>query len=68
MRHLSLAAALAALLSTSAMASPPQAVQAPATNPLIAPWTGPYGGVPPWDKVKPEEHAAEVLQEILQAE
>jgi len=54
LRHLSLAAALAALLSTSAMASPPQAVQAPATNPLIAPWTGPYGGVPPWDKVKPE--------------
>ncbi|WP_322538876.1 M3 family metallopeptidase [Sphingomonas sanguinis] len=54
MRHLSLAAALAALLSTSAMASPPQAVQAPAANPLIAPWTGPYGGVPPWDKVKPE--------------
>jgi len=36
------------------MASPPQAVQAPATNTLIAPWTGPYGGVPPWDKVKPE--------------
>ncbi|APX66606.1 M3 family metallopeptidase [Sphingomonas sp. gentR] len=54
MRHLSLAAALAVLLSTSAMASPPQAVQAPATNPLTAPWTGPYGGVPPWDKVKPE--------------
>ncbi|GAL99673.1 M3 family metallopeptidase [Sphingomonas parapaucimobilis] len=54
MRHLSLAAALATLLSTSAMASPPQAVQAPAANPLIAPWTGPYGGVPPWDKVKPE--------------
>jgi len=54
LRHLSLAAALAALLSTSAMASPPQAVQAPAANPLIAPWTGPYGGVPPWDKVKPE--------------
>ncbi len=21
-------------------------------NPLLAPWTGPYGGVPPWDKVK----------------
>ncbi|MBZ6380250.1 MAG: M3 family metallopeptidase [Sphingomonas sanguinis] len=36
------------------MAAPPQAVQAPAANPLIAPWTGPYGGVPPWDKVKPE--------------
>ncbi len=21
-------------------------------DPLIAPWTGPYGGVPPWDKVE----------------
>jgi peptidyl-dipeptidase Dcp len=30
-------------------------VKAPATaNPLTAPWTGPYGGVPPWDKVKVE--------------
>ncbi|MET3436984.1 M3 family metallopeptidase [Sphingomonas sp. 1185] len=36
------------------MAAPPQAAQAPATNPLLFPWTGPYGGVPPWDKVKPE--------------
>jgi peptidyl-dipeptidase Dcp len=54
LRHLSLAAALAVLLSTSAMASPPQLAQAPAANPLLAPWTGPYGGVPPWDKVKPE--------------
>ncbi|WP_241491147.1 M3 family metallopeptidase [Sphingomonas sanguinis] len=36
------------------MAAPPQAAQAPATNPLLSPWTGPYGGVPPWDKVKPE--------------
>src|SRR3954468_6768054 len=23
-------------------------------NPLLAKWTGPYDGVPPWDKVKPE--------------
>ena len=23
-------------------------------NPLLAEWTGPYGGVPPWDKVRPE--------------
>ncbi len=21
------------------------------TNPMLAPWTGPYGGVPPWDQV-----------------
>ncbi|TKD53400.1 M3 family metallopeptidase [Sphingomonas baiyangensis] len=25
-----------------------------AANPLLAEWTGPYGGVPPWDKVRPE--------------
>jgi peptidyl-dipeptidase Dcp len=24
------------------------------SNPVVAPWTGPYGGVPPWDKAKPE--------------
>ncbi len=23
-------------------------------NPLTAPWTGPYGGVPPWDRMAPE--------------
>ena len=26
----------------------------PSTNPLTRPWTGPYGGVPPWDLAKPE--------------
>ncbi|KRA66567.1 peptidase M3 [Caulobacter sp. Root655] len=26
----------------------------PAENPLVAPWTGPHGGVPPFDKVRPE--------------
>ncbi|MDR6115409.1 MULTISPECIES: M3 family metallopeptidase [unclassified Sphingomonas] len=54
MRHLSLAFVLSTLMSQTAMAAPPQAAQAPATNPLLSPWTGPYGGVPPWDKVKPE--------------
>ena len=24
------------------------------SNPLIAPWDGPYGGVPPWDRMAPE--------------
>ncbi len=24
-----------------------------ALNPLVAPWSGPYGGVPPWDQVRP---------------
>ncbi len=27
-------------------------------NPLLAPWTGPYGGVPPWDRVNPAALAA----------
>jgi peptidyl-dipeptidase Dcp len=26
----------------------------PSDNPLLAEWQGPYGGVPPWDAVKPE--------------
>ena len=42
-----------------------------ATNPLVAEWTGPYGGVPPFDKVKIadfkpaiEEAMEEQLKEI----
>jgi len=31
----------------------PAAVAVP-NNILLADWTGPYGGVPPWDQVKPE--------------
>ena len=27
-------------------------------DPLLAPWTGPYGGVPPWDKVQTEKFAS----------
>ncbi len=54
MRHILLAAGASVLMATSAFAqtNPPAAAQA--TNPLLADWTGPYGGVPPWDKVKPE--------------
>jgi peptidyl-dipeptidase Dcp len=33
-----------------------------ATNPLLVPWTGPYGGVPPFDKVK-----VELIQPALEA-
>ncbi|MEM7322897.1 MAG: M3 family metallopeptidase [Actinomycetota bacterium] len=29
-----------------------------ADNPLLAPWTGPFGGVPPWDLVDPEAFLA----------
>src|SRR4029450_12685734 len=34
--------------------APAPAPAAPAGNPLLAPWTGPYGGVPPFDQVKVE--------------
>ena len=33
----------------------PAAAPAPTgDNPMLAPWTGPYEGVPPWDKLDPE--------------
>ncbi len=31
---------------------------APAVSPILDPWTGPYDGVPPWDKVKPSDFPA----------
>jgi peptidyl-dipeptidase Dcp len=37
---------------------------ADATNPAIAPWTGAYGGVPPWDQLKPEQFPAAFTQAI----
>ncbi|MEW9856426.1 M3 family metallopeptidase [Novosphingobium sp. M1R2S20] len=50
-----IAAALVSLMSSSAFAQPATpASQVLTANPLLARWTGPYGGVPPWDKVKPE--------------
>jgi peptidyl-dipeptidase Dcp len=39
---------------TSADRQQPDARPRPASNPLVTPWTGPYGGVPPWDLAKPE--------------
>lgn len=42
--------------SDAPVAAAPEApaVEAPAPNPLLAEWSGPNGGVPPWDQVKPE--------------
>src|SRR4051812_43648204 len=55
------------LLTTVAM----NMLAAMTPNPLLAPWTGPHGGVPPFDKVKVadfkpalEEGMAEQLKEI----
>nr|WP_260581894.1 M3 family metallopeptidase [Sphingopyxis sp. PET50] len=40
---------------TAAEPAAQPAATAPADgNPLLAPWTGPYEGVPPWDKLDPE--------------
>jgi peptidyl-dipeptidase Dcp len=43
-------AAAGAVLVISAATS--QGFAASASNPLLAPWSGPYGGVPPFDQVK----------------
>jgi peptidyl-dipeptidase Dcp len=42
--------ALGAFVSTNRQAGPPPA----SSNPLTAEWSGPYGGVPPWDRTKPD--------------
>ncbi len=58
MRYILLAAGVTvsavALMATAVAAQTASAADAQAANPLLATWTGPYGGVPPWDKVKPE--------------
>ena len=70
MRRLLLVAAalIAFTVTTPALLKPAQApspaAAAKATNPLTAPWTGPYGGVPPWDQAKPEAFSA-ALQAAL---
>ncbi|PTW49253.1 peptidyl-dipeptidase Dcp [Sphingomonas faeni] len=55
MQFLYLAASAVALMaSTSIVAQTGATSTTPAANPLLADWTGPLGGVPPWDKVRPE--------------
>jgi peptidyl-dipeptidase Dcp len=60
---------LAALVAAGAVQA--HSTEANVQNPLLAPWTGPYGGVPPFDKVKVEQFKpaleasmAEALAEI----
>ncbi|RZL73348.1 MAG: M3 family peptidase, partial [Sphingomonas sp.] len=55
MQFLYLAASAVALMaSTSIVAQTGATSTTPAANPLLADWTGPLGGVPPWDKVRPD--------------
>jgi peptidyl-dipeptidase Dcp len=50
---IALASAPALAASQGAMPAAAASVAVP-NNVLLADWTGPYDGVPPWDKVKPE--------------
>src|SRR5262245_64781368 len=61
---------LAALASAGLLAGPINAVAADMTtapvtsNPLLAPWDGPYSGVPPFDRVRPE-HLGPALEAAM---
>ena len=48
------AAALLAGAVTAGAADMTSGSAAAAANPLLAPWSGPYAGVPPFDKARPE--------------
>ncbi len=69
-RSLLIGAGATALLTAAALA-PGLAAETSMLNPLLPTWTGPYGGVPPFDKVKVEQFKpaleagmAETLKEI----
>ena len=44
---------------------PASAVAHTPANPLLAPWTGPYGGVPPWDESSPERYKQALRRDAL---
>jgi peptidyl-dipeptidase Dcp len=46
--------ATALVIATITVQSQNAAGPPPSSNPLTRPWTGPYGGVPPWDQAEPE--------------
>jgi len=71
MRTPSIAGAGLAALVAAGTASAVTAPEAKLQSPLLAPWSGPYGGVPPFEKVKVEDFTpaletgmAEALAEI----
>jgi peptidyl-dipeptidase Dcp len=47
-------AGMAATLATLPVAQATESA-APPANPLLAPWSGPYGGVPPFDRARPDQ-------------
>jgi peptidyl-dipeptidase Dcp len=70
MRHLLLVGASVIALAAAPAAAFAQAAAASSTaqaSPLLAEWTGPYGGVPPWDQSTPATYAA-AMQPAIDAE
>ncbi len=60
MRHLTAGLCLSLVLTQAASAADAGRAQEapvtiPADDPLLAPWTGPHGGVPPFDRVRVEQ-------------
>ena len=55
-------------LETSSQADIKGASVTASSNELLQPWTGPYGGVPPWNVVRPPEFAAAFDAAIRQAQ
>jgi peptidyl-dipeptidase Dcp len=55
------AACLATPIAMATEADPASEPVAPPPNPLLAPWSGPYGGVPPFDRIR-VEHLAPALE------
>ncbi|MBX7249450.1 MAG: M3 family metallopeptidase [Caulobacteraceae bacterium] len=59
---------LAASTATAAIAAAePSLARADSANPLLAPWKGPYGGVPAFDKIKVEHFLPAVNDGIAMA-
>jgi peptidyl-dipeptidase Dcp len=59
-------AALTALAAAAVAPSAP-AAEAKVDNPLLAPWTGPYEGVPPFDKVKVDQFTPALEAAMVEA-
>src|SRR5262245_41301477 len=57
--------ATAGLLAGAVKAGAADMTSVPASaNPLLAPWEGPYSGVPPFDRVRPE-HLGPALEAAM---
>jgi peptidyl-dipeptidase Dcp len=68
---LALTASITPFTQDIAMASEPATAETPETdNPLLADWTGPFEGVPPWDQMQPGHFAGafEVAMAEMRAE